>query len=125
MILKRSTLLLILMAAAVSIALFVVKYRVQHLDDQLIQLNRQYSESRQAIHVLKSEWAHLNQPDRLRGLAERYLEVGPPDAERVGSANTILDSLPVRKIDPEIDAPHAAAPVVPKHVEQASVEGIQ
>lgn len=125
MILKRSTLLLILMAAAVSIALFVVKYRVQDLDDQLIQLNRQYSDSRQAIHVLKSEWAHLNQPDRLRNLAERYLEVGPPDAERVGSADAILDSLPVREIDPVIDAPHAAAPATPKHVEQASVEGIQ
>lgn len=109
MILKKSTLLLILIAAAVSVALFVVKYRVQELDNQLIDLNRKYTDAQQAIHVLKSEWAHLNQPDRLRRLAEEYLEVGPPDAKRVGSADAILDSLPDRTDDPAT-APQATAP---------------
>lgn len=110
MIMKKSTLLLILMAAAVSVALFVVKYRVQDLTDQLHQLNRQYTDARQSIHVLKSEWAHLNQPERLRGLAERYLEVGPTDAARVGSAADIIDPLPLR---PEVvieERKDAAAP---------------
>ncbi len=41
MIIKRSTLLLILMTAAVSISLFVVKYRVQDLDDQMRSLSRE------------------------------------------------------------------------------------
>ncbi len=101
---KRSTLLLLLMAAAVSVALFVVKYSVQDLDDQMRSLTRDIAETREGIHVLKSEWSHLNQPDRLRQLAGRYLEVGPLDAERVGSADTILDNLADRKDLEVVDA---------------------
>jgi len=97
MFIKRSTLLLILMAAAVSVALFVVKYRVQGLDEELTSLNRQYVDAEESIHVLKSEWSHLNEPSRLRDLAQKYLEVGPPDATRVGDAGRILDELPDRK----------------------------
>ena len=67
---KKSTLFLILMVAAVSISLFVVKYRVQDLDVQLRTLNREYVETQETLHVLKAEWSHLNQPDRLRELAD-------------------------------------------------------
>ena len=101
---KRSTLFLLLMAAVVSVALFVVKYRVQDLDDQMRSLTREIAETREGVHVLKSEWSHLNQPDRLRQLAGRYLEVGPLDAERVGSADFILDNLSDRKEHDVVDA---------------------
>lgn len=96
MIIKRSTLLLLLLAAAASVALFVIKYRVQDLDDQMRNLSREIVETQENIHVLKSEWAHLNQPARLRHLAGKYLEVGPLDAERIGNAERMLDALPVR-----------------------------
>lgn len=101
---KRSTLFLMLMAAAVSVALFVVKYSVQDLDDQMRSLTRDIAETREGIHVLKSEWSHLNQPERLRHLAGKYLEVGPLDAERVGSADRILDGLAERKEQEVVDA---------------------
>ncbi len=96
MIIKRSTLLLLLLAAAASVALFVIKYRVQDLDDQMRDLSREIVETQESIHVLKSEWSHLNQPARLRTLAGKYLEVGPLDAERIGSADRILEELPKR-----------------------------
>lgn len=92
------------MAAAVSVALFVVKYSVQDLDDQMRSLTRDIAETREGIHVLKSEWSHLNQPERLRHLAGKYLEVGPLDAERVGSADRILDGLAERKEQEVVDA---------------------
>ena len=98
MIIKRSTLLLLLMAAAVSVSLFAVKYRVQDLDDQMRSLSREIVVTRENIHVLKSEWSHLNQPSRLRTLAGKYLEVGPLDANRIGNADRILDTLPVRPV---------------------------
>ena len=96
MIIKRATLMLILLAAAASVSLFVIKYRVQDLDDQMRSLTREIADTQENIHVLKSEWAHLNQPARLRALAGKYLEVGPLDAERIGNADAILGDLPAR-----------------------------
>lgn len=119
MIMKRSTLFLLLMAATVSVALFVVKYRVQDLDEELLSLNRQYAETQESIHVLKSEWSHLNQPSRLRALAGKYLEVGPLDAERIGPADRILDGLPDR---PEGEP---AAEVADAHMGAAKAEAKQ
>ncbi len=119
MIIKPSTLLLILMVAAASISLFVVKYRVQDLDEHYRSLSREIVVTRENIHVLKSEWAHLNQPDRLRSLAGKYLEVGPLDANRVGDANQILDVLPNRAVDPA-DAAKSDSVTAPKSVEEAA-----
>lgn len=94
---KHSTMFLILMAAAISVALFVVKYRVQDLEAQFKDVNRQISTSEEDLHVLRAEWSHLNQPHRLRQLAGQYLEIGPLDAKRVGDAEHILGELPVRE----------------------------
>ncbi len=94
---KHSTMFLILMAAAISVALFVVKYRVQDLEAQFKDVNRQISTSEEDLHVLRAEWSHLNQPHRLRQLAGQYLEIGPLDAKRVGDAEHILGDLPVRE----------------------------
>jgi len=94
---KHSTIFLILMAAAISVALFVVKYRVQDLEAQFKDVNRQISTSEEDLHVLRAEWSHLNQPHRLRQLAGQYLEIGPLDAKRVGDADHILGELPERK----------------------------
>lgn len=94
---KHSTIFLILMAAAVSVALFVVKYRVQDLEAEFKNINRQISTSEEDLHVLRAEWSHLNQPHRLRQLAGQYLEIGPLDAKRVGDAEHILGELPARE----------------------------
>lgn len=99
---KHSTIFLILMAAAVSVALFVVKYRVQDLEAEFRDVNRQITASEEDIHVLRAEWSHLNQPQRLRQLAGQYLEIGPLDAERVGTAERILEELPARDETAEI-----------------------
>lgn len=94
---KHSTMFLILMAAAISVALFVVKYRVQDLEAEFRDVNRQISTSEEDLHVLRAEWSHLNQPHRLRQLAGQYLEIGPLDAKRVGDAEHILGELPERE----------------------------
>lgn len=74
---RRSTLVLIVLMVAISVAVFLVKYRVQALEGQLRQLNAEIVRDREAIEVLHAEWAHLNNPARLRRLAERYLEMAP------------------------------------------------
>jgi cell division protein FtsL len=87
---RPTTLLIVLLAVSLSLTLFTVKYQVQDLEEQLVQINRSITDDRQAIHVLKAEWSHLNEPTRLRILAERYLGMTAIDSRQVGTAAEML-----------------------------------
>lgn len=93
---RRSTLLTTLLAASTGLALFVVKYQVQDLEDTLTEINREIASNRQAIHVLKAEWSHLNEPNRLRFLAARHLDLGPLDNGQFTTPTDLLEQLPKR-----------------------------
>ena len=83
----RPTMVLItLLAVSLSLTLFVVKSQVQGLEGELVKYNRTISDDRQAIHVLKAEWSFLNQPARLRQLAERHLGLSVVEPAQVGRA---------------------------------------
>ena len=82
---RHTTLLFLLLAGALSIALFSVKYQVQDLEEELVELNRSIISERQSIHVLNAEWSHLNNPERLGILAERNLGMKPADPARMVS----------------------------------------
>ena len=84
---RPAMILITLLATSLSLTLFMVKYQVQDLEGELVEYNRSMTEDRQAIHVLKAEWSHLNQPSRLRDLAERYLGLGALDSGQIGKAN--------------------------------------
>jgi hypothetical protein len=61
-----------------------------------VSLNRQIRADRQETHILRAEWAYLNNPARIRDLAQRFLgmEVVPP-------ANVVaMETLPVRPARP-------------------------
>lgn len=74
----RPTVLISLgLAAGLSLALFALKYQVQDLENELVRLNRSIFAEQQAVHVLKAEWSHLNDPERLRALARRHLGMRP------------------------------------------------
>ena len=93
---RRSTLLTAILAASTGVALFVVKYQVQDLEDKLTEINRQIADSRQAVHVLNAEWSHLNEPNRLRFLAARHLDLGPLENAQFTTPEDLLDQLPLR-----------------------------
>jgi cell division protein FtsL len=88
----RTTILSVLIAGALSVALFSLKYQVRDLEGELKDLNRAMAREQQAIHVLKAEWSHLNDLQRLRELAERYLGLEPIG----GSQLSTLSGLPLR-----------------------------
>ena len=90
---RPAMVLIILLAASLSLTLFVVKYQVQDLEEELVGLNRSITEDRQAIHVLKAEWSHLNEPKRLKSLAERYLGLSAIQSEQVGTAKELLPEI--------------------------------
>jgi hypothetical protein len=103
---KRATLVWLLLAACAGTGLFIVKYEVQGLEDQLAAINHDVLDDLDAIHVLKAEWAYLNQPARLEDLGDRLLDMEPMTAAQV----TTIDQIPLR------DAPDAPKPqAVPKN----------
>ena len=87
---RPTMVLIVLLAASLSLTLFVVKYQVQDMEDQLTNLNRSITEDKQAIHVLNAEWSLLNDSDRLKRLAKRYLGFGAYDSRQIGTARELL-----------------------------------
>lgn len=74
---RVSTLGFLLLAGALCLGVFSVKHQVIALEGRWNEINRDLARDQQAIHVLRAEWSYLNDPQRLRHLAEIYLEMSP------------------------------------------------
>ena len=86
---RRTTVLFVFLAAALSLALFSLKYQVQDLEDEFAGLNRSILAERRAMHVLEAEWSYLNDPVRLGALAARHLGLRPVESEQLGTFATL------------------------------------
>lgn len=58
-----------------------ISQRVQQADKDLRTLEAKVERERETIDMLTAEWAHLNNPERLEDLAQRYLDLGLPAPE--------------------------------------------
>jgi hypothetical protein len=63
--------------------LFQVKFKVQQLHLDSSELKRQLAHEKDTIHVLRAEWAHLNQPDRLDRLSKKFLKLVEVNSDKV------------------------------------------
>lgn len=104
-LMRRATILSFLLVVGLAVALMSVKYRVQQLDDELIELERQITAERQAVHVLSAEFSFLIKPERLRSLATQYLGLTPVRPEQLATFAT-LDQWP-----PAGETLHASQPL--------------
>ncbi len=84
-----SILLWIAVVGAMATGLFQLKYAVQAREDEFARLNRELIASEQAVHVLHAEWSYLNRPDRIAGLAQRYLELAPMTPAQIASVGML------------------------------------
>ncbi|MBR0659982.1 cell division protein FtsL, partial [Neoroseomonas oryzicola] len=71
------TLLSMVAAAGAGLYLYQVKHSVAQLDRELRNINRQTEQARERTQVLRAEWALLNEPERLRQVAQRHLPLEP------------------------------------------------
>ena len=71
------TLVSLIAAAGAGLYLYQVKHSVSMLDRELHKVNRQTEEVRERTQILHAEWALLNEPDRLRQVAQRHLALEP------------------------------------------------
>ena len=53
------------------------------LEKQANMLHRSVKDAKEHIHLLKAEWAHLNDPRRLQALSGRFLTIGPIRASQI------------------------------------------
>ncbi|MBR0697140.1 hypothetical protein [Bradyrhizobium lablabi] len=73
--------------------------------ERVLRLNAEIREQRDAIASLRAEWARLDAPLRLQGLAERHLPLKPINATQYDS----LKNLPERP--PNFTRPGARDPI--------------
>ncbi len=114
---KRSTLIWLLMAVAAGAGLFLMKYEMHALESQLAGLNREILRDQEALHVLRAEWSYLNQPVRLETLGRRLLRLTPIRPEQTGRISEI--PLRVEKDDVADRAASSSTPASPPAAERS------
>lgn len=75
--LRHTTVLFLLLAGGISMVLFSVKYQVMDLEEEQKRFVSELDDERRAVHVLRAEWATLNNPGRIRELAQVHLGLVP------------------------------------------------
>ena len=96
-------------AVATAIGLFTVKYKVQDLEEKIDRTNQKIVESQQATHILRVEWAHLNEAERIERLAIKHLNLEPASIKQV----IRLDSLKSESVPPPLPSPPRTGNDVP------------
>lgn len=86
---KITTLMWAALTIVVGISLFMLKYQVQALEDQLHATYAQIEKDKSAIRVLQAEWAYLNDPGRLRRLSEQHLGFAAPVQAQIISLSQV------------------------------------
>ena len=96
---------LLVIGALVFAAAYVYRIKMESTSrtERVLRLNAQIREERDAIAVLRAEWAKLDAPLRLQGLAERHLALKPVSATQYDSLKSLPERPPsfVRKGDPD------------------------
>ena len=96
---------LLVIGALVFAAAYVYRIKMESTDrtERVLRLHAEIREQRDAIAVLRSEWAKLDAPLRLQGLAERHLPLKPVTATQYDSFKNLPERPPnfVKPGDPD------------------------
>ena len=106
-------------AVATAIGLFTVKYKVQDLEEKIDRTNQKIVESQQATHILRIEWAHLNEAERIERLALKHLQLEQASIKQV----VRLDALKPENSPPRRDPPLPSPPRTGTDVPSSSLPG--
>jgi cell division protein FtsL len=88
---RPGTVIWLLLVIAVGYAMFQVKYEVMQQEEMLTRINREITETRDQIRVLDAEWSYLTQPNRLKRLATRYLDLAPISSTQILALTAVPD----------------------------------
>ena len=82
-------LVLIALFAAMVTGMFIINNKVIAAENDLERINAQIRNDQNALHVLKAEWTHLNDPARIRNLSENHIHMKPLRGEQIISFSAI------------------------------------
>ena len=87
---------LLVIGALVFAAAYVYRIKMESTErtERVLRLRAQIREERDAIAVLRAEWARLDAPLRLQGLVERHLALKPLNANQYDSLKSLPDRPP-------------------------------
>ena len=87
---------LLVIGALVFAAAYVYRIKMESTErtERVLRLRAQIREERDAIAVLRAEWAKLDSPLRLQGLVERHLALKPLNANQYDSLKNLPDRPP-------------------------------
>lgn len=96
--------ILILIGSAVYV--YSIKYQTSFRAEQIVKTKIEIKAERDAIAVLRAEWAFLTRPERLQQLADVYLpDLKPLELTQIVSAQSLPDRSPrVDSIGQKLDA---------------------
>ncbi len=96
---------LLVIGVLVFAAAYVYRIKMESTDrtERVLRLRAEIREQRDAIAVLRAEWARLDAPLRLQGLAERHLPLKPLSATQYDSLKNLPERPPslVKPGDPD------------------------
>ena len=91
-------------AVCTSIGLFAVKYKVQDLEERIDRTNQKIVASQEATHILRIEWAHLNEAERIERLTKKFLKLDQADIKQVVRLDALNSASP-SSVPPRRDSP--------------------
>ena len=121
---------LLVIAVLVFAAAYVYRIKMESTvrTERVLRLHADIREQRDAIASLRAEWAKLDAPMRLQGLAERHLKLQPVTAQQFDTMKNLPDRPPnfakpgepdpigamIHTIDPDIVTGSLPAPEDPQ-----------
>jgi hypothetical protein len=87
---------LLVIGVLVFAAAYVYRIKMESTSrtERVLRLNAEIREQRDAIAALRAEWARLDAPQRLQGLAERHLALKPLSAAQYDQLKNLPDRPP-------------------------------
>lgn len=90
-LLRRSSLLALMVSFFLGIGLYHLKHKVASIEKDLRHTRSRIIEIKESLHILRAEWGFLNNPHRLQKLNEQYLHLKPVNAKQISSLEGIND----------------------------------
>jgi len=89
----------IAIGALVASAVYVysLKYQTIYASEQIVKTRHLLARERDAINILRAEYAFLTRPDRLQALADKQLDMQPLSLHQIVKAADLPE--PVAKVD--------------------------
>ena len=88
---SRSTSLFFVLSLIIGCILFKVKHEVVEIEQKISKTTQQIRREKENMHILKAEWSHLNEPQRLKSLAQKFLDITPMKTEQILAVSRDLD----------------------------------